>query len=148
MVEEYHKTKKTGCQMEDLLFRSEQALQPMIGLLSVTAVMLLNLRQAARRPDAKERKATEVVAPINEEVLRGQRYKKPRGEMSAHEFFIAVARLGGQMNRKSDGFPCWLTLWRGWQKLENLVAGVESDRRRHRGKRVQRKGLLIRMALT
>jgi hypothetical protein len=137
MVEEYHKALKTGCQVEDLQFRSEQALQPMIGLLSATAVMLLNLRQAARRPDAHERKATEVVAPIYEEVLRGHRYKKPRGELSVHEFYLAVARLGGHMNRKADGFPGWLTLWRGWQKLESMVAGVEVDRRQRKQKRVQ-----------
>jgi len=138
MVEEYHKAQKTGCQVENLQFRTEQALQPMIALLSVTAVMLLNLRQAARRPDAKERKATEVVAPIYEEVLRGQRYKTPRGEMSVYEFYLAVARLGGHMNRKADGFPGWLTLWRGWQKLECMVAGAEIERQRRNGKRVER----------
>lgn len=138
MVEEFHKAQKTGCQVEDLQFRTEQALQPMIGLLSVTAVMLLNLRQAARRPDAKERKATEVVAPIYEEVLRGYRYKTPRDEMSVYEFYLAVARLGGHMNRKADGFPGWLTLWRGWQKLESMVAGVEIDRQRRKWKRVER----------
>jgi hypothetical protein len=138
MVEEYHKAMKTGCQVEDLQFRTEQALQPMIALLSVTAVMLLNLRQAARRPDAHERKATEVVAPIYEEVLRGHRYKQPRDEMSIYEFYLAVARLGGHMNRKADGFPGWLTLWRGWQKLETMVAGAEIERRRSKQKRVQR----------
>jgi hypothetical protein len=131
-LEEYHKAQKTGCGVEDLQFHTEQALQPMIALLSVTAVMLLNLRQAARRPDAKERKATEVVAPIYEEVLRGWRYKTAREEMSVYEFYLAVARLGGHMNRKADGFPGWLTLWRGWQKLENMVAGVETDRQRRR----------------
>jgi len=138
MVEEYHKAQKTGCRVEDLQFRTEQALQPMIALLSVTAVMLLNLRQAARRPDAKERKATEVVAPIYEEVLRGWRYKKSREEMSVYEFYLAVARLGGHMNRKADGFPGWLTLWRGWQKLESMVAGAEIERQRRKGKRVER----------
>lgn len=138
MVEEFHKAQKTGCQIEDLQFRTEQALQPMIGILSVTAVMLLNLRQAARRPDAHERKATEVVAPIYEEVLRAYRYKKQRGELSVYEFYLAVARLGGHMNRKADGFPGWLTLWRGWQKLEIMVAGVETDRRQRERKRVQR----------
>lgn len=129
--EEYHKAQKTGCQIEDLQFRTEQALQPMIALLSVVAVMLLNLRQAARREDAPQRKASEVVEPIYEEVLRGWRYQKPREEMSVYEFYLAVARLGGHMNRKADGFPGWLTLWRGWQKLENMVAGVKIERRRH-----------------
>lgn len=136
--EEYHKAQKTGCRVEDLQFRTEQALQPMIALLSVTSVMLLNLRQAARRPDAQERKATEVVAPIYEEVLRHWRFKKPRDAMSVYEFYLAVARLGGHMNRKADGFPGWLTLWRGWQKLENMVASVEIDRQRRKEKRVER----------
>lgn len=132
MVEEFHKAKKTGCQIETLQFRTEQALQPMIAILSVTAVMLLNLRQAARRPDAKERKASEVVEPIYEEVLRAHRYKEARGEMTVYEFYLAVARLGGHMNRKADGFPGWLTLWRGWQKLESMVAGAKIERRRRR----------------
>jgi hypothetical protein len=130
--EEFHKAKKTGCRIEDLQFRTEQALQPMIALLSVTAVMLLNLRQAARRPDAHERPATEVVDPIYEEVLRAWRYKKPREEMTVYEFYLATARLGGHMNRKADGFPGWLTLWRGWQKLESMVAGAKIERRRRR----------------
>lgn len=135
--EEYHKAQKTGCQVEDLQFHTEQALQPMIALLSVTAVMLLNLRQAARRPDATERKATELVAPIYEEVVRTWRYKCARDELSVYEFYLAVARLGGHMNRKGDGFPGWLTLWRGWQKLEHMVAGVELSHRRRKGKRVE-----------
>ena len=118
-------------------FRTEAALQPMIALLSVVAVMLLNLRQAARRPDAQTRPATEVVEPIYEEVLRNQRYKTPRGPMSVLEFTMAVARLGGHMNRKADGFPGWLTLWRGWQKLQCMVASVEIDRRRGKRNRVE-----------
>ena len=39
------------------------------------------------------------------------------------KFYMHVARLGGHQNRKSDGFPGWLTLWRGWTKLESVVTG-------------------------
>ena len=138
MIEEYHKAQKTGCQVEDLQFRTTDALKPMIALLSVVAVMLLNLRQAARRPDAKERPATEVVEPIYEEVLREWRHKKERDPLTIFEFYMALARLGGHMNRKGDGFPGWLTLWRGWQKLQCMVAGVEIDRRRRKKNRVER----------
>jgi hypothetical protein len=138
MIEEYHKAQKTGCQVEDLQFRTEEALQPMIALLSVVAVMLLNLRQAARRPDAKERPASEVVEPIYEEVLRGWRHKMPHEPLTIFEFYMALARLGGHMNRKGDGFPGWLTLWRGWQKLQSMIAGVEVDRRRRNKIRVER----------
>ena len=62
IIEELHKAKKTGCQIEDLQFHTEAALQPMIALLSVVAVMLLNLREAAgRQEDAATRPAAEVV---------------------------------------------------------------------------------------
>jgi len=130
VVEEYHKAQKTGCQIEDIQFETAQALQPMIGLLSVVAVMLLNLRQAARREDADSRKATEIVDREYEEVLRAWRHKKACSEMTVREFYLALGRLGGHMNRKSDGMPGWLTLWRGWMKLELLVVGAAAERRR------------------
>jgi hypothetical protein len=132
IVEELHKAMKTGCQVENLQFQTQQALQPMIALLSVTAVMLLNLREAARRPDAATRPATAVVEPIYEEVIRTWRHKKPHEPLSVLDFYLAVARLGGHMNRKRDGFPGWLTLWRGWQKLQIMVEAVQNERRRRR----------------
>jgi hypothetical protein len=137
-VEEFHKAKKTGCRIESMQFHTEAALQPMIALSSVAAVRLRNLRQAARQPDAQERKATEGGTPNDEEVLRGLRYKQPREERSVYELYRAVARLGGHMNRKADGFPGWLTRWRGGHKLEQRVAGVKRDRRRQSQNRVQR----------
>ena len=43
---------------------------------------------------------------------------------------MALGRLGGHQNRKSDGPPGWITLWRGWNQLQQMVdyaikAGVE-----------------------
>jgi len=34
------------------------------------------------------------------------------------------------MNRKSDGAPGWLVLYRGWMKLQYMVDGAETVRRR------------------
>jgi hypothetical protein len=129
VVEEYHKAQKTGCQIEDLQFATAQALTPMIALLSVVAVMLLNLRQAARQSDAQTRPATAVVCADYEEILRAWRYKKDRAPLSIMEFYMALGRLGGHMNRKSDGLPGWQTLWRGWMKLQNMVDGAAAQRR-------------------
>ena len=42
---------------------------------------------------------------------------------SVREFYVRVARLGGHQNRKGDGMPGWLTLWRGWMKLQEMVNG-------------------------
>jgi hypothetical protein len=123
LVEEYHKAQKTGCAIEDMQFTTEAALQPMIALLSVVAVQLLNLRAAARCEDAKTRPAKEVVHEDYVAVLSAWRYKEVR-ELTVHEFFYALGRLGGHQNRKCDKQPGWLVLWRGWMKLQNMVEGA------------------------
>ena len=126
VIEEYHKAQKTGCGIEDLQFGSSQALEPMIALLSVVAVKLLNLREASRRPDAKERRATDLIDPRYVAVLSAWRYKKVRHDLSVHDFFFALARLGGHQNRKSDHRPGWLVLWRGWMAMQHMVDGAEA----------------------
>lgn len=126
VIEEYHKAQKTGCAIEELQFTTAQALQPMIALLSVVAVTLLNLREASRRPDAKERRATDLVDARYVAVLSGWRYKKVNMDLSVHDFFFALARLGGHQNRKGDHRPGWLILWRGWMALQHMLDGAEA----------------------
>ena len=36
---------------------------------------------------------------------------------------LALAHLGGHLNRKRDGLPGWQTLWRGWVYLQTLLDG-------------------------
>jgi hypothetical protein len=90
-VEEYHKAQKTGCQIEDLQFTASARLEPAIALLSVVAVTLLNLRDASRRPDAKTRRATAILAPDYVNVLSLWRYRELRATWTIHDFFYAWA---------------------------------------------------------
>ena len=126
VIEEYHKAQKTGCAIEELQFTSAAALAPMIALLSVVAVALLNLREASRRPDAQERPASDLVDAGYVAVLSAWRYKKVRANLSIHDFFYALARLGGHQNRKHDHRPGWLVLWRGWMALQHMLDGAEA----------------------
>jgi hypothetical protein len=121
IVEEYHKALKTGCQIEDMQFTTEDRLQPAIALISVVAVSLLQLRDASRRPDAETRRATALFPVLLVRVLSLWRYGKQRTDLSTHEFCYALARLGGHQNRKSDHRPGWLVLWRGWTKLQAMA---------------------------
>lgn len=132
VVEEYHKALKTGCNIEDLQFCDESRLEPMIALLSVVALTLLNLRDASRRPDAKTTPATALVAAEYVEVLSLWRHKEVRPRWSLHDFFQALARLGGHQNRKHDKPPGWLVLWRGWTTLQLLLVGAQAERRRRK----------------
>ena len=95
IVEEYHKGLKTGCQIEDLQFAAVERLEPAIALLSAVALTLLNLRDASRRPDAHTRRATTLFAAEYVEVLSLWRHGKVRSLWTIHDFFFALARLGG-----------------------------------------------------
>lgn len=124
IVEEYHKGLKTGCGIENPQFTTEERLQPVIAVLSVVALLLLNLRDASRDPTAKVRPARDRVPTDYIVVLSGWRFGFPRTDLTVHEFYYALARLGGHQNRKHDHPPGWIVLWRGWTKLESMVEGA------------------------
>jgi hypothetical protein len=134
VAEEFHKAQKTGCRIEDMQFTTTERLEPAIALLSVVAVTLLNLREAARRPDADTRRADTLVSSDYVEVLSLKRYGSVRAGLTVREFFLALGRLGGHQNRKCDGHPGWLVLWRGWMKLQAMLDGYLAARRRICGK--------------
>ena len=50
------------------------------------------------------------------------RVKKPL--KTVRDVILGLGRLGGHLNRKGDGLPGWITLWRGWQYLQTLVEGA------------------------
>jgi hypothetical protein len=119
--EEYHKGQKTGCSIEGPQFTTTQALEPVIALLSVVAWLLMRLRFAARQPEAAERPATDFV-PLSWVLLLSKwRHKQERPDWTARESLMALARLGGHQNRKSDGLPGWQTLWKGWSEFRTIV---------------------------
>lgn len=131
-VEELHKAKKTGCQIEDMQFTTTARLEPAIALLSVVATTLLNLREASRRSDATTRLATTLLASDYVEVLSLWRHGKIHSDWTVHQFYFALARLGGHQNRKCDGHPGWLVLWRGWTKLQSMLDGYDAAKRARR----------------
>lgn len=126
IIEEYHKGMKTGCGIETLQFENIQRLEPAIALISAVATTLLRLRDAARAPDADRRPATDVVDRTYVEALASCYPGRLKGTPTVLAFYMHVARLGGHQNRKGDGFPGWLTLWRGWTKLESVVTGYNA----------------------
>lgn len=132
VIEELHKGQKTGLNIEDPQFQSEARLEPMIAVLSVVAISLLNLRALASREDSKDLPAKKVVHPDFIETLTLWRYKEARPEITIHDFCIALAKLGGHLNRKRDGLPGWITLWRGWMKLNDRVEGARDQMRKNK----------------
>jgi len=121
LIEEYHKSLKTGTGIEDSQLETAQRIQALLGILAVMAVRLLNRKLlATTRPN-------EVVdaAEVGEEVLAilEARFGRPQDGWTNRNVFRCIARLGGFIGRKSDGEPGWITIWRGWQCLMPMVDG-------------------------
>jgi Transposase Tn5 dimerisation domain len=120
MIEEYHKALKTGLGAERLQLESAERLFAAVAIMSVVALRLLELRERLRRhPDAAAEQAG--LHPLELEVLR---VKSGRQLYTVREVALAIGRLGGHLNRKSDGLPGWQTLWHGMNTLHALVEGV------------------------
>jgi len=122
LIEDYHKCLKSGCRVEERLYRTGERLAPVIGLLSVLAVRLLQLKTVARRDP--EQPAARVV-PRDWLLAVPLLLKKRRPIKTVREFFRALAQLGGFLARKGDGEPGWQTIWGGLEKLLLCLRGAE-----------------------
>ena len=124
LIEEYHKALKSGTRVTDRQLRHADRLEAMAGLMSVVALRLVQLKTLARTdPD---RPARTVIPLLWLQMLKAVRKNLHRvHDLTIYEFYREVAKLGGFLGRKSDGEPGWITLWRGWEKLNTLVRGAE-----------------------
>lgn len=122
-IEILHKILKSGCRIEQAQLASDQRLMPMIAVFSIIAWRLFWLTFLARTdPDAP---ATTMLAPHELEALYTFLHKQPLPaslQPSVHQATIWIARLGGFLNRKSDGPPGVTVIWRGWQRLADISA--------------------------
>jgi hypothetical protein len=122
LIEEYHKCLKTGCRVEERLYRSGERLAPVIGLLSVLAVRLLQLKMVARRNP--EQPAAQVV-PKEWLAAVSLLLKKRQPMTTVRDFFRGLAQLGGFLARTGDGEPGWQTIWGGLEKLLLCLRGAD-----------------------
>jgi transposase-like protein/DDE family transposase len=122
LIEEFHKALKTGVGAEDSQLTSARSLQALIGILSVVALRLLNLKLLSRtHPDGKvqpEEIGAEALA------LLEKAYRKPPDGWTNQTVLISIARMGGFLARKGDGPPGWRILWQGWHRLMTMAEGI------------------------
>lgn len=123
LIEEFHKALKTGCHLEERQYHTAERLEAVTGVLTVAAIRLLQLRAVARTDP--ERPATAVV-PKRWIVTLSRVLRRVRPIRTVRDFFRALAKLGGFLGRKCDGEPGWITLWRGFEKLQLILRGAEA----------------------
>jgi hypothetical protein len=122
MVEVFHDIEKNGCSEEDRRFETAEGMEACLAILSVVAVRIFQLRTAleCQPEEPAEQVATQAEIEVVREVV-----KHKRGTFTVRDFVRGVASLGGFLGRKHDGNPGVKTLWRGYQRLQDLLLGYQ-----------------------
>jgi len=124
-IEEFNAALKTGCAYEEREFESRDALLVMLAMSLPIACELLWLRSRARTDPSLP--ATDVLTPVQLDVLRALGKRKLPPQPTAQDALLAVAGLGGHLKR--NGPPGWVVLYRGMQKLKAYETGWAAAQR-------------------
>jgi hypothetical protein len=120
VIEDFHKALKTGLGAERLQLEDAHRLFAAVSIMSVVALRLVDLRERIRvSPDAPAQDTGLDAFELKILALYLHRSLK-----TSRDVAMAIGRLGGHMNRKADGMPGLITLWRGFIELQALVAGA------------------------
>ncbi len=115
LIEEYHKCLKTGCNMEKRQVSTKQSLMALLGFLGIVSVFLMRLKSRAN---------PEPIPQSFQAALKALA-KTKLSDPETRDYWREIAMLGGFLGRKSDGEPGWQTIWRGWNRLQDIALGIE-----------------------
>jgi Transposase DNA-binding len=120
LIEEYHKCLKTGLGADDLQLETAARLFNAIAIMAIVAVRLLALKELVHL-NADNPASSSGLSALELHVLSTT---LQRDLNTVRDVALALGRLGGHMNRPSDGLPGWQSLWAGMRKLLTLLEGV------------------------
>lgn len=125
LIEEFHKVWKTGCRIEASRLQHVGNLERLAVFTAHIAARMLALRFLAT--SAPERPCTEILSTDEWQCLyacsRPATTRLPASPLSISWALLAIAKLGGWHDTKHTGIPGWQSLWRGWMRLQERLAG-------------------------
>ena len=123
-LETFHKVLKSGCRAEDAKLRTAERLTNLLAVFCIIAwrVFWLTMVHRTNPNTAADAVFSETEIAILNHLAGDPEKSVPKNV--AH-YILAVATLGGYLNRKSDGPPGNTVLWRGLSRLTDIHLGVE-----------------------
>lgn len=119
-IEVYHRTLKSGCRIEDRRLARAKDTKTCLAIDMVVAWRIFFLTMQGRKtPDIpcdrflQEDQWKVLYTYINKTL--------PKEPPTLYQAIRMIAKLGGFLGRKSDKEPGTTTLWRGLQRLDNMV---------------------------
>ena len=124
-IEIFHRTLKDGCKVEELQSESAGKLMKLVAIYSIIALNIMHLTYIARaHPD----EVCEVCLTDDEWKILYRVANKtkmlPEKPPTIKEAVIMIAKLGGFLARKSDGFPGVTVIWRGLTSFYTILDAV------------------------
>ena len=121
-IEIFHKILKSGCKIEARQLKTSEGLKASLALYSIVAWRIMFLTMLGR--GASDLPCTILFEDHEWKALTCAVHKTripPRTPPSLQEAVFLIAKLGGFLGRRRDGYPGVQTLWRGLQKLTILT---------------------------
>lgn len=121
LVERYHDILKNGCGAEDRRFETADRMETCLAVLAVVAVRVFQMRCALDHEPAAPAEAAGTAAEVD--VIR-RLVGHTGGAYTVRDFVRGVATLGGFLGRARDGEPGVRALWKGYQRLQDMLLGL------------------------
>lgn len=121
-IEVFHKTLKSGCNVEKRRFGNVENIIKYLALDSIVAWRILAITMAERV--AEDKLCTEIFDEDEWKALYCYENKTreiPKEIPKLKSIKMSIAKLGGFLGRKGDGEPGITVMWRGLIKLNNIV---------------------------
>jgi len=121
-IEVFHKILKSGCGVEKAQLRHADRLKKYIVLKSIVAWRLFWFARVHERN--KDDCCSTVLSKTEWSILYRKANKTkslPHNPPTVEEALIWIAKLGGYIGRATDPPPGMISLWRGWQRLVDMV---------------------------
>jgi len=121
-IETFHKVLKSGCRAEDSKLRTADRLANLIAIMCILAWRVMWLTQTNRvSPELPAKLVfTDTEIKLLEHLIPAENASK---KVTVGDFLTKLARLGGYLNRKRDGPPGNMVLWRGMARLTDIHLG-------------------------
>ncbi len=123
LIERFHFVLKSGCRIERLYLQTPDRLLRALALYSIVAWRLLWLTYEARK--SPDQPCTVILKTYEWQALYCTIHQTPTSPTeppSLYEAVLWIARLGGFLARKGDGFPGPKTIWQGLRRLDDIAA--------------------------
>lgn len=130
-IEVFHRVLKTGCRIEELQLKTEEALRPCLAMYLIIAWRLLYLTHLGREcPELpcsivfEEAEWKAVVGIAVKRKMKGAASLEGR-EPTLNEMIGLVGAFGGHLGRKNDGPPGVESIWQGMSRVRDFAIAWE-----------------------